>query len=379
MRKLIAIGTFLTAALTGCGAGDVSGPIQVRLLQPTAQHCHFNIAPATIQTLTSLNNLTGAMGQVYTSTEPLSDETITTGVGLTGVDVRYGKAGDTYHPLNYATLVATSLYWYTESGYNLFKNLDSSADMASIVSAGGGNLAATKIIHEVFYESKGERQTDNAAYLFIPGTTHNTMISYPTDKIQEMQLGLNPGVWVHEYTHFVFNWLAKQEIRRRGGASAPNYDYSYADTTAKKVWGSLDEGLADYFGFLFAQDPGYFQCSIEALYKDNPSLGARKNRDLQVRKDYASVSSRLSGSGFDIHEGGAVYAHAWWKMGQTVGHQAVGQSLINMMRRLGAGSCGSVVSGLSIKGTFGDVARCHEAAAGAISGTASAVYRDLGI
>lgn len=369
---LIAVSVSLAVALSGCGAGDVSGPVQVRLIQPTAQHCRFNIAPATIQTLTSLIDLKGQMGQVLFTTEPLSDSTVLERTGLTGVDTRFGRAGDTYHPLNYATLLATSLYWYTESGYLLFKRLDPSVDMASIVSSAGGKIEDTMIIHEVHYEVKEERQTDNAAYLFLPGTTINVLLSYPTDKIQEMQLGLNPGVWVHEYTHFVFNWLTKQEIRRR----ASKTEIRFSDTTSRKTWGSLDEGLADYFGFLFAQDPGYFQCSIEALYKDNPALGAQKNRDLAVRKPYSTISSRVSGSSFDIHEGGAVFAHAWYQMGRNLGnHDTVAVSLINLMRRLGSGGCGGIVSGDTVTATFRNVASCHEG----LLGAAAAVYRDLGI
>lgn len=338
----VALAGFYVLLLSACSP-TISGNVQVRLLQPAPGHCKFNIGPATIQTLNSLNDMQGLMGRVghYNSRE-----------NFVGADLQFGAVGGTYTPMDYGSLYAASLYYYLESGYFLFKNLPSqSVDMAQEVP----NLSSSIIRLESYaVDSDGDQVKDNAAYLYDEGV--NTFISYPAaDFVTGLPFGMNRGIMIHEYTHFVMRHL----VRNKLGTQTKQQPY---DTL-----GALDEGMADYFGFLSTiipgtpagekGDPAYFLCTEDSLDRDlsvPKSVNVSKTTD--CRNDVADYDClRIPGSKyFSVHSLGSVFAYANWAQGERVGHFQHAATLVNLMRRIGNGSCGSADSL-----TFQGIVACH--------------------
>jgi len=357
--------------LFGCSADQVSGPIQMQLIQPVPnEHCKYTIAPATISTIQSLNQMKGTVGKVVYSRDNLGTrpEILDAGVGFEPVDVQFAKSGETYFPLDYHSLFAASLYYAIERGHILFSSLDPTADLSRIVP----NFSDTSIVHEArrtFGEIGAKPEvTDNAEYLSrrikAGGQTteiRNYFFSFPTDTVKDMPLGLNLGIMVHEYTHMVFNYLFYEAAFARN-ADVSKDDQRAARTTLNTIR-SMDEGNADYFGFLASQDPGFFLCSYPG-----------ENRDLSVSKTINSYyESIATDSEFDPHVGGAVWAYALYKIGELIGHQQNGQALVKTMANLV--SC--TTSGTTINMNFGTVANCHLRYLSSRSAEAMRIYSEV--
>ena len=157
-------------------------------------------------------------------------------------------------------------------------------------------------------------------------------------------MGLNIGIMNHEFSHLIFQHLFYEPGIKRNmqvGESKPT-----SHTLA-----AVDEGFADYFGFLAVQDPGYFLCSFPT-----------ENRDLARPKiftpDIVSGIESNSESNFDSHEGGAVWAAIQYEIGETLGdHQLVGKSLLKLMSNILV--CSSTSSNNTLNFNFADLARCH--------------------
>ncbi|MCB0405501.1 MAG: hypothetical protein KDD51_12015 [Bdellovibrionales bacterium] len=331
-----------TALLSACST-NVNGPIQVRLIQPAVGHCRYNIGPATIQTLSSLSNMQGLMGRVG-----YYDRSQT----FVKADLQFGQVGGTFTPMDYGSLYAASLYYYLESGYLLFKNLPTSAvDMAQEVPS----LSSSQIQMEAYdVNSDDEEVKDNAAYLYDEG--NNIFISYPAgDFINGLPFGMNRGIMIHEYTHFVMRHLVRNKLGKQTKQIA--YD----------TLGALDEGIADYFGFLSTiipgtpegekGDPAYFLCTEDSLDRDlSVAKTVNVSRTSECRNDLADYDClRIPGSKyFSVHSLGAVFAYANWAQGERVGHFQHAATLVNLMRKLGNGTCGSADNL-----TFQSIVSCH--------------------
>ncbi|MBI4404141.1 MAG: hypothetical protein HY537_08270 [Deltaproteobacteria bacterium] len=337
--------------LSSCSNGPVGGVLSIRLIQPTADHCRYTIAPATLYTVDNIYELRGRIGSVVTFDENLldsnqSDQSIVlgTGAGLESIVVDFGRSGSTFIPLNYDTLFGASLYFAVEQGFLLFSSLDTVSDVAKLVP----NLSDTKIVHEARRTFKGEdsEAVDNAEYkpYFIndnPEDIRNYFFSFPTTPLIEgMPLGVNVGIMVHEFTHLVFHYLArKQRLKDQTG---------FADYLSLNTERALNEGLADYFGFLVAKDPGFFLCT----FPNEP-------RDLSQAKQFSQeYHNEISQEKVVApHSGGAVWAAIQYQIGQAIGdHMVNGRSLVRLMG--GLMNCATRTEG-KLKFDFGKVAKCH--------------------
>ena len=354
-----------TYFIVGCSQ-DVSGPVQVQLMQPTGLHCGYTIAPATLHTLQNLISLHGSVGRVVYLDENVDarPEILDNGAGFQSIDVSFSNHGGIYHALDYSTLFSVSLYYAVERGYTLFSSWD--ADIPRL--AAQWRFNETLIVHE------GRRTlgdvgvdgevTDNGEYrphkVQRPDggfDIRNYIFSYPTLEVTDLPLGLNMGIMVHEYAHMIFNFLF-EEPRRAMGSS---YDTRATVMTIR----SIDEGLSDYFGYLATGDPGYFLCTFPT-----------ENRDVSVPK-FWSDSTMLqlkSDRQFDPHVGGAVFASVQYQIGQSIagGHLANARSLLQMVRQLTL--CANTNQG-SFRMDFPAVAQCHLSALGA--GESQSVARGI--
>lgn len=343
----LAFGLMCAFVSTGCNQPVMQGPATVSIIYPASGHCKYTIGPVNLTTLENLQKMSGKVGRVLHSSNNLDDNSnaLVSGEGLKSVDTEFFKSGNTFIPANLDTLFAASLYYSVEVGYLLTKQIEPSVDLASVIP----NLRDTRIVHRAIRSSgqTGSRAeiSDNAEYLSIRSSPYvlNYFFSYPTEEVKDIPLGLNLGIMNHEFSHLIFQHLFYEPGIKR------NMDVGSSKPTTNTL-AALDEGLADYFGFLATQDPGYFLCSFPL-----------ENRDLARPKYFNStVISGIEGRGeyFDSHEGGAVFAAIQYELGQNIGnHQVVGQSLIRLMSNIL--TCSSTSSGNTLNFNFGDIAKCH--------------------
>jgi hypothetical protein len=292
----------------------------------------------------------GRVGRVLYSSSNLdrNPDILKSGVGLKPIDTDFVNSGDALMPANLDTLFAASLYYSVEAGYLLMKALDPSIDLAAIIP----NLADTRIVHHAkrLSDSNNSQKeiSDNAEYFSLSRSgfaTLNYFFSYPTDEVKEIPLGLNLGVMNHEFSHLIFQHLFYEPGIKR------NLEVG-SDKPTSHTLAALDEGFADYFGFLATKDPGYFLCSFP-----------RENRDLSLPKFFSpEVIARIESSSndyFDSHEGGAVWAAIQYEIGQALGdHQLIGKSLLKLMSNIL--ECPNTIRGNTLSFNFGDLARCHQ-------------------
>jgi hypothetical protein len=69
-------------------------------------------------------------------------------------------------------------------------------------------------------------------------------LAYPNRAITALPLGINPGVIVHEYSHYVAMNLFRRHFYSRGPT-----------VKAMNHMAALEEGIADYFAFLGTGNP----------------------------------------------------------------------------------------------------------------------------
>lgn len=349
LKRVLLLSSVLAMLISiGCNQANYNGSAVINIVHPARGHCQYTVSPVSFQTLENISNMTGKVGRVLYSSNNLDKDpnTLVTGQGLTPVDTEFFRSGDTYFPANLDSLFAASLYYSIENGYLLTKTLDPTIDLALIVP----NFRDTRIVHRAIRsESLANTQkeiSDNAEYLSVRSGPQvlNYFFSYPTDTVKNIPLGLNMGIMNHEFSHLVFQHLFYEPGIKR------NMNVGSTKPTTHSL-AALDEGLADYFGFLATQDPGYFLCTFP-----------QENRDLALPKYFTSglIAGIDSNSDdyFDSHQGGAVFASIQYEIGQTLGnHQVVGKSLLNLMSNLL--TCSSTVSGNTLNFNFGDIAKCH--------------------
>lgn len=314
----------LILSSTGCAKRFAlqTGGAQFQVLKTDGANCAFSIGPQAIDTLTDVATLSGAMGRVVYNKENINSrpEILDLGLGFGPLDTEFFEANGSYYPATFDSLYAVSLYYAVESGYKLFAGLDAAADVLKL----SPDFATRTYI---VYDGKrnfadGDPEvTDNAEYLGNKpggtGATINYVISYPTKDVVDVPLGLNRGIMVHEFTHLITQYLFHDR-----------YDSltTQSSTETINALGAMEEGLADYFGFMAVNDPAFFDCSV-------PNSG----RNLMQPKDFTAAIKQgiASDPNTDIHEGGAVFASINYEIGMQIGFEANGRNLIRFIQQLG--------------------------------------------
>ncbi len=345
--------------LAGCANGSVSGPVQISLIQPIAGgHCQYQVVPTSVTTLSNINTLKGAVGQVVTTNSVLDSvpEILDSFKGLNPPDLDFGSSGGVYFPEDFQTLFNASLYQAVEETYLLTLAAGPQADLTVL----NPNLSQTRIIYnaQLSIDDTGELTTDNAAYQAYPVTlpdgsavVRDYLYAFPDHTVTLLPLGLNKGILGHESMHEWnrYAWMGKVDL---------------TNTLTKNTIRSVDEGTADLAGFMISTDSNFFDCTF-------PIQGAR---DLAKRKMFdTNLSSNIATKkkGYPIHDAGAVWAYAQWKIGSAIGQRENLNALERMF--LNFSSCARNDGEYD----FNSIIQCHLRAIGSRSGAASSVYSDV--
>ncbi len=347
--KILSTFCLLSAlVLVGCSQEKSAGPINAMVINYSGSACKFSVSEKPIYTLDSITDMRGAVGRVVRNDLDISSrpDILDDYFGFKPVDLQFSKSGTSYGALDSNTLFATSLYYSIEQGYLTFQKFG--VDFGQAVP----NLYETRIVHNAIAGRKNGVSlyeiNDNAEFLAHQYTVNgqvgvrNFFFSYPTNEVKDVPLGLNIGVMVHEFSHLVFNSLYFQN-------AYTNFDFLNTNKPTDNTFVALDEGMADYFGFMATGDPMFFQCSFP-----------EENRNLTIPKAFTQdVVSRmaLTDGSFDSHEGGAIWASIQYEIGTRIGYDVNARSLVQLMSNLS--QCPDVINGTNVSADFGDIARCH--------------------
>lgn len=357
MRNVFGMSTAALLLVACARASLPGGPVSVQVIQPAGPGCSHTVAPAPLQTLTDLTTLSGAVGRVVRAKKKLvTDADLLDENNFEPTPSDFFESGGAFYPSNYESLYSASLYYAIEMAYLMFRTLDPAADPSAITA----DMRRTLIIKDPTLDEDGTPIEDNAAYVpvLVPqeALPRNYFFSFPASSLQEMALGLNVGVLGHEFTHLIFQHLFNVPERR---GQATSFD-KRAPRISSRTIGSLDEGIADYFGFLVSRDPQFFLCSFPT-----------ENRDMLKEKYFseALIQRMASASSYDIHEGGAVFAAINYQIGTAIGYENNGRALLQLMRSLD--SCASPGRA---EVTFAQIAACHAQAGGSYASQIQSVY-----
>ncbi len=337
--------------LAGCSLEKSSGTINAMVIHYSGAGCKFSVSEQPITTLDSVTEMRGSVGRVVRSDLDINSkpEILDEYFGFRPVDVQFSKSGSSYGALDSDTLFATSLYYSIEQGYLTFQKYG--VDFNTVVP----NLSETRIVHKAkSTQGSGSRKSeihDNAEFLANRYTKNGQMnvknffFSYPNVDTKEVPLGLNVGVLVHEFSHLVFHWQFFENAYR-------NLNFVNTTKPTENTLAALDEGMADYFGFMATGDPSFFLCSYP-----NEDRGLTKSKSFTP--EIVQSMNSTDASSFDSHEGGAVWAAIQYEIGNKIGHDVNAKSLVQLMPYLA--TCADTANGKNITADFGDIAKCHSA------------------
>jgi len=347
-RGLPIVLALLSLGLTSCTQQLPLGSVNMMVIQPVGPSCQYQISSAPLQTIENISNLQGLLGRVVVYPNDLESDpnTLQFGLGFQRLDLQLSGSNGSYAPLDKDSLLGVSLYYGIEKGYLLFKNLDPVGDLLNVVP----NMRDTYIVQNAELKSQSftdKNYSDNAAYVQINGSNgpRDYFFHFPNKEITTIPLGFNAGVLIHEYSHMVAQYL----FHNKRSEAGKNLSSDSENTLA-----SFEEGFADYFAFLATGDPGFFHCSFP--------LG-EGDRDLSHPKSLtpAQLNAINTSIDFDSHDGGAVWASAQYQIGQLIGHEANGRSLVRFINNLA--SCTGLASSQA-QINFNVLRNCHLQALG---------------
>lgn len=325
---------------------DISGPMQVSIIQATPGHCTYQVQPTTINTLQGLSPLRGRLGTVVRSDEIFDYDSnkakFENMTGLFTMDTFFTKRGERIYPLDYPSLAAISIYGFMDQVATMFANTSADANLLSLVP----DSAETKIVYQAKrYLKPGkseELETDNASYYYIPlsgGGARNYLMVFPAGEVKQVPLGLNPFIVAHETGHFVSRHLWRKRL-------------TVKTQSTLNVVGAIDEGFSDYVGYMLTKDAAGFLCSFpEENSRDMSQSKSLQEYRNKVKSEYASFFD-VDSEDFLIHYGGAIFANIQYKIGNAIGHEENFRALVQTFQRLPSCANGSSL-------TFSAFANCH--------------------
>jgi hypothetical protein len=238
---------------------DVQG--NVKVLIPTTAQSSNQLSTVTIKNVSSLKEVSGSYVQFYYT--PGSDNGGLVGGAPQAKFIRTGE--DVYVPTDSVTQQMFSIYYHIQNlnDFNAEISLELKqtqpfyVGLNTQVSGGGDNSQ-----NNAFFDG------DSNALLFVP---YN---------LQHIPISVNSGIIAHEFFHSIFfkhmlkGFNLNQEALIQ---SAPNTDKFYYNQTLVR---GMNEGLADYWGWLYTNDTDYISVSL-------PKFGTARKMEL----DAATIGS----------------------------------------------------------------------------------------
>jgi hypothetical protein len=254
------IGMSILGLALGCNrepdTHTVSGDIKARI-PFTSEGGSYSLQEVGLSDISSLYELSGKYATFYIYPA-------ISGNKLTGQQpkTRFIKAGDVYVPEDVLSQQLAVIYAHFQRLAILDKELG----------AEGVNTWPRDVGVAVRFRTPEGLQTDNA---FYEATTDSMMVVPYTQ--ENMPIAVNAGILAHEYFHSLYYKLVEKPVFKTPGIvhvgshivddielSKPTPDNSDADVTEYHEFFSraLNEGLADFWAWIYTGDPDFLQVSL---------------------------------------------------------------------------------------------------------------------
>lgn len=359
--------TMILALLTAVGAGchrqpPASDVYKVRIPLESALGT-YELRTAELRTVKSLTAMSGTVANIRVEGTPevWTDKRgrisrINPSLGQTP-NALFVKQGEVYHPADNITMIMATLMYHFENIKNFFDGL-------------GGNegivFPRTVMFNVEKYKINGlsYRAANNAAFM----REMDVFWIHPY-RGGDIPIAINGGALAHEYAHSVFHVRSKQaledlfrsgeidfdernqfirlmsqslldEWNQKEGRSLTQDDEGLqqfpapaentevpltANETLRAnmiIYDAINEGVADYFGYEYAGNPGYISTSISNQSERNLSL--RKSFFQTAREQREWIKSSIHGPEemrISPHELGSYFSHFLYLSSCRVSHQ----------------------------------------------------------
>ncbi len=217
--------------------------------------------------------------------------------------LRYGVDGGAALPLDTDTLALFSLAAHLE---------DADAHFASLGFAVPPHAPVYFAAQTTGLFSFFSAYVDNAAY-FGP---IDAFVVFPLVRVSGLPLSTNRGILFHEMHHRVLSWTLEPSAGR---------PYAGPETSGSRRLRSVDEGIADYFGYVGAGDPQFFRRSIDTARTAERNLDEVKDFDAT----WLEGELPLVSGAFNPYAAGAVFAHVLYRASLSVPSEDVQRACLH--------------------------------------------------
>ena len=310
-----------TAIIAGCA----SDPGLLRVVDRVFDDGTFSTTDVELVTLSDLETVTGEVVQTIgdavldIATAPAVDGGAARSEIVRGgspVRARWLTDGDVAVPIDFDSLAMFTTYAHLETASRFFSEL-------------GVASASTQV--PVYYnptvpgaEELGLPSADNAA--FFPNA--DAFLLLPMVVLQEIPFSMNPGVLAHEYAHRVFYFEAW------GGRMFEILLAAVDQRNFYGVWNllrALDEGIADYYGAMIADDPRFLSHSVFPEAADPRDL--TETRVLSTAW-LGGAEPTTDGETYNPYAVGAVVGSILWAFAEVSGREPVHHAVLTAQRQL---------------------------------------------
>lgn len=213
----------------------------------------------TIETLSSPYEISGPAAQVFLQQALEPD-------GYSGEPMRpqLTLVGDVFYPLDVNSAIGLALYAHMERIFNLDQRLGVATRVAWPRQVGLEVLLAKSNSRAVEY--------DNARYFMDWDLT-----AYVPMSQQQTPLALNPGIIAHEHFHAHFQAVVGKQVPVK---TDPTELELFNEQVVLRGW---NEGLADYYGFVYSKNPDFLSMSLGESVGDERSFAKGESQPRRIR------------------------------------------------------------------------------------------------
>lgn len=262
---------------------EVTGNVNVLIPKPIDRSTNYTLEPVQLNDIKVLKEMRGNYAEFFYA--PGSNQGTLFG---TAPQARYSKAKQGFYiPLDVISSQMATIYYHLQNLIQLNESVDLQAVTRKPFQVG---LEVRKADRDKLYEK------NNA---FYDGFS-DSMLFLPMNS-SELSLALNAGVIAHEFFHSIFykkilgkvklaNKTIKAENIRTEQDDVDLFNLTYVR--------GLNEGLADFWGWLYTKDKNFMSLSFSGLQNDRSlnlqagEVGIHQRAiDIQNRVDHALANS----------------------------------------------------------------------------------------
>lgn len=184
-------------------------------------------------------------------------------------------------PMDVNSSLGLTLYAHLERIFKLDQELDIAAELSW----------PRKIGYEVLVQSQESQSLEfNNARYFID----YDVISFLPTSNGKTSLAINPGVIAHEHYHAHFNYRVLQKISQKQQRSEVEV---FNDDVILRGW---NEGLADYYGFVYSQNPKFLEISLGHDIGEARKMGVEKPHVIRSADFHYDLFVSLRASNYPV-------------------------------------------------------------------------------